>query len=187
MILALDISTSITGYTVIDDSGDILLCKYVVLKDEKEFVSKVSLACDEICHNTSKYHPAIRLLAVEENLQSFRKGFSSAGTINTLARFNGALSYAIASRLKVNLENISVSNARKTVGIKLLKSKYTDKTTKEQVFEQVQAILETTNQQIQWPTRILKSGPRKGVKILEDGCFDMADSIVIALAAMKNL
>jgi hypothetical protein len=185
MILALDISTSITGYTVIDSSGNVKLCKYVKLSAEKDFVRKVQLACDEISKNISEYFPAIKLLAVEENLQSFRRGFSSANTINTLARYNGALSYAMASRLKVPLNNISVSTARKEVGIKLLKSKQTDKTTKEQVLEQVQAIMDKNRQDIQWPTRILKSGPRKGLEVLQDGCYDMADSLVIAYAALS--
>jgi hypothetical protein len=183
MILALDISTSITGYTVIDSFGKIRLCKYVKLSGEKDFVKKVSLACDEICYNLGDYFPAIKLLAVEENLQSFRRGFSSANTINKLARFNGALSFAIADRLKVKLENISVANARKAAGIKLLKSKQTNKTAKEQVLEQVQAILDKQEQQIQWPTKILKSGPRKGQSVIQEGCYDMADSIVIAIAA----
>lgn len=186
MILALDISTSITGYTVIDSSGKIRLCKYVKLTGEKDFVMKVGLACDEICNNIGDYFSTIKLLAVEENLQSFRRGFSSANTINKLARFNGALSFAVADRLKVPLENISVSHARKTTGIKLLKSKQTNKTTKEQVLEQVQAILDKQGQQIQWPTKILKSGPRKGENVIQDGCYDMADSIVIAMAALKQ-
>jgi hypothetical protein len=187
MILALDISTSITGYTVIDQSGNIKLCKYVKLTGEKDFVMKVSLACDEICNNLGDYFPAIKLLAVEENLQSFRRGFSSANTINKLARFNGALSFAVANRLGVRLENISVSSARKEVGIKLLKSKQTDKTTKEQVLEQVTTILDKKGQKIQWPTKILQSGPRKGTEVLQDGCYDMADSLVIAYAAFSMM
>jgi len=34
-----------------------------------------------------------------------------------------------------------------------------------------------------WPTKTLKSGPRKGESVLEPGCYDMADAYVIARAS----
>jgi hypothetical protein len=35
-----------------------------------------------------------------------------------------------------------------------------------------------------WPTKILKSGPRKGQEVLEIGCYDMADAYVIAASSI---
>ena len=37
MILGLDISTSITGYTVLDYDGNILVCDHIDLRKEKDF------------------------------------------------------------------------------------------------------------------------------------------------------
>lgn len=72
---------------------------------------------------------------------------------------------------------INVNNARKLVGIKIDKKDKT-KTTKEKVLEQVQQL----DSRIIWPERTLKSGPRKGLKIFDDCCYDMADAFVIGKA-----
>ena len=52
------------------------------------------------------------------------------------------------------------------------------KNTKEQVLEQVQKL----NSTLMWPKRVLKSGPRKGLEIYDDCCFDRADAWVIGKA-----
>ena len=52
------------------------------------------------------------------------------------------------------------------------------KNTKEQVLEQVQKLASN----IMWPKRTLKSGPRKGIEIFDDCCYDMADAFVIGRA-----
>ena len=41
MILGLDISTSITGYTILDYSGKILACDHIDLRKEKDFFKNV--------------------------------------------------------------------------------------------------------------------------------------------------
>jgi len=45
--------------------------------------------------------------------------------------------------------------------------------------------LATSNQKIQWGTRILKSGPRKGLEIHDNGVYDEVDAIVTGLAYLK--
>ena len=72
---------------------------------------------------------------------------------------------------------INVNNARKLVGIKINK-KDKIKNTKAQVLEQVQKLNET----LTWPRRVLKSGPRKGLEIYDDCCYDRADAYVIGKA-----
>ena len=49
------------------------------------------------------------------------------------------------------------------------------KTTKEKVLEWVSA----DNSSIQWPTKILKSGPNKGLERICNEAYDMADAYVI--------
>ena len=68
--------------------------------------------------------------------------------------------------------------ARKSVGLKI--NRKSDATTKQQVLDWVSLQLEDVG--YQWPVKILKSGPRKGMEVLQPGCYDMADSYVIAKA-----
>ena len=117
-----------------------------------------------------------RGVAIEEPLQSFARGLSSAKTLFTLAKFNGIIQYIVFS-LGLIPTVINVNNARKLVGIKIDKKDKT-KNTKEQVLEQVQNL----NSSLIWPKRVLKSGTRKGLEIYDDCCYDRADAWVIGKA-----
>lgn len=122
----------------------------------------------------------IKQIFVEENLQAFRPGFSSAKTILTLAKFNGITCLLANQEFGIEPIDINVNVARKTVDLKILRGKKTQKNTKQQVFEWV-------NQKIDfdWPIKVLKSGPRKGESIYESCVYDMADAFVIARAGFK--
>lgn len=183
MILALDISTSITGYAIIDKTGLIKVYGHVDLRKEKCFIKKVTKAKEKILSSIEGLD--IEALAIEKNLQAFRRGLSSAQVINTLARFNGALSYAVASTLNIPLTNIDVNQARRSLGFKILREKVCGLSTKEQVKQALDSLLATSNQKIQWGTRILKSGPRKGLEIHDNGVYDEVDAIVTGLAYLK--
>lgn len=183
MILALDISTSITGYSIVSKNGKIQASGSVDLRKKKSFVEKVSHAKNKIIMNCVGYD--IEVVAVEKNLQAFRKGFSSAATIDALARMNGALSYACASFFDVPLKNIDVNEARKKLGIKIVREKICGINKKEQVKRALDGILEASKQKIVWTNKILKGGPRKGQEVLADGVYDEVDAIVIGLAYLK--
>ena len=183
MILALDISTSITGYSVVDRDGKILKSGFVDLRKKKSFVEKVSHAKNEIIMNCVGQD--IQAVAVEKNLQAFRRGFSSAATIDALARMNGAVSYACASFYDAPLKNIDVNEARKKMGIKIPKEKLCGINKKEQVKRALDDILEASGQKMVWTKKILKGGPRKGQEVLADGVYDEVDAIVIGLAYLK--
>ena len=173
MILALDISTSITGFCVFNQWDNVHI-GHVDLRKEKDFFKKVDLIKNKIVELNNKYK--LEAVAIEEPLQSFARGLSSAKTLFTLAKFNGIIQYIVFS-LGIKASVINVNNARKSVGIKINKKDKT-KNTKEQVLEQVQQL----NSTICWPRRVLKSGPRKGLEIYDDCCYDMADAYVIGKA-----
>ena len=171
MLLALDISTSCTGYCIFDedkliDIGSINLSKH------KGLFEKASLVKSEIIKLDDKY--PINRVVVEENLQAFRPGLSSAKTLMTLAQFNGVVRWICHERLEVPVEAINVNTARKNVGLKIDK-KDKSKTTKEKVLDWVSE----DNTSITWPTKILKSGPNKGQKRICNEAYDMADAYVI--------
>ena len=91
MILGLDISTSITGYTVLDYEGKILACDHVDLRKEKNFFKKVEMVYD--CLETLDDTYEIDQVYIEQSLQSFRSGFSSAQTLSLLSKINGIVSW----------------------------------------------------------------------------------------------
>jgi len=181
MILGLDISTSCTGWCVIDDSGKLIDMGHILLTREKTFFDKaqrVKYALSEININYD-----ISKIFIEENLQAFRPGFSSAKTLLTLARFNGVVTYISQLEFLNDPQFINVNAARKELGIKITSKKNGGKPTKEQILCWVTENLNNVNHK--WPTKILKSGPRKNQQILESFCYDMADAYVIALAGLS--
>jgi len=173
MILALDISTSITGFCVFNQ-WDCVHVGHVDLRKEKNFFKKVDLVKEKIIELNEKYN--FEQVAIEEPLQSFKRGLSSAKTLFTLAKFNGNVQYIVYT-IGLIPTVINVNNARKLVGIKIDKKDKT-KTTKEKVLEQVQKL----NSTLMWPKRVLKSGPRKGLEVYDDCCYDRADAWVIGKA-----
>ena len=173
MILALDISTSITGFCVFNQ-WDCIHIGHVDLRKEKDFFKKIDLVKNKI--EELNKHYKFEKVVIEEAFQSFGRGLSSAKTLFTLAKFNGIIQYIVFS-LGIDASVINVNNARKLVGIKIDKKDKT-KTTKEKVLEQVQQL----NSTLMWPKRILKSGPRKGLEIYDDCCYDRADAWVIGKA-----
>ena len=118
MVLGLDISTSITGYTLIDGDKIILngawdTRKY---KDFFEKVTHVKAGLEEI---HKQYGKQIGAIYIEQSLQSFRSGFSSAKTLSTLSRFNGIISWLAFDQYKTKPEYLAATSARKLCGIKV--------------------------------------------------------------------
>ena len=58
---------------------------------------------------------------IEQSLQSFRSGFSSAKTLSTLSRFNGVVSWMCYSLWNLEPQYLAATSARKSCGIKIPK------------------------------------------------------------------
>jgi hypothetical protein len=169
-VIGLDISTSCTGVCCLDSTGKIILIEPIVLTKLGSFVEK----CQHVEKELARISKIVKIdeVYIEQNLSSFRRGLSSAHTINTLARFNGAcdlISYKVFGKPAVSL---NVTNARNHLKIKI---DHKDKTTstKEKVFSWVKACTD-----VDWPKK--KNGD------IKDICFDMADAYVIALAGLHG-
>ena len=74
---------------------------------------------------------------------------------------------------------INVNEARKLNEILVISQKKTTETTKDQVLRQVK---DEIGDAFDFPTKILKSGPRKGLEVTDKVSYDMADAYVIAKA-----
>ena len=182
IILGLDISTSITGYCLMDTDAPLghrlVQAEGIIISHEKDSYRKSVIIRDEF-KNLLEQHK-VDLIVIEENLQAFRRGLSSARTLSTLARFNGIVSFLAQDIFQVPLQMINVNNARKRAGLSV--DRKSDIPIKEQILIWVSE--QADFQDYSWPMKTLKSGPRKGQTVCDKRCFDIADATVICFAAM---
>jgi hypothetical protein len=179
--LGLDISTACIGWCTLGPEGRLAAMGYIPLSKLSGPFQKAQRASDELAMLHLRHD--IGKVFIEENLQAFRPGLSSAKTLLTLARFNGIVSYLTYQQFDFEPEYVNVNAARKSVGLKIIRKSKGGAPAKEQVQEWVSKQID-----FKWPTKELKSGPRKGMVILEPGCYDAADAYVIARAGflMQN-
>lgn len=175
-ILGLDISTSVVGYTILNENNEILECNYLDLSKEKDYYKKVDSFKNLLI--SIKLMHEIDHIGIEDIMSKFSSGKSSAKTIITLARFNGTASYVARDMFGVDPEHINVLRARKlAIGYNPNKNSLADG---EDVKEHIRKIFDK-EYNINWPMMIRK--PEKHAK----QTYDMVDSIVIAKAKLKNL
>ena len=172
MILGLDISTSKIGVCILKNSGELAFLEGLELSKEKNVIKKSELFKSFIEDISTKFD--IKKVLIEENLQAFRPGLSSAKTIVTLARFNGICTYISSIVFDTEPDFVNVNNARKRVGLKI--ERKSTKNTKEQVLD----FVKLKEPKFSWPTKILKGGPNRGNEVLQEKCYDMADAYIIA-------
>ena len=164
MILGLDVSTSITGATIIDEAGNVIHNEAWDLRKHKDFFKKATIVKDRIDSLEASF--AIEKVYIEQSLQSFRSGFSSAKTLSTLSRFNGVVSWLCYNILKIEPEYIAATSARKKCGIKVPKGVKAKQVVIQHVIDNVPDVL----------IEYTKHGNPK------PHCFDKADSWVVAQA-----
>jgi len=119
MILGLDISTSITGYTILDSRGNIIENGAWDTRKYKDFFDKAEVIRQNVAEIHRKYGKQIEHVYIEQSLQAFRSGFSSAKTLSSLSRFNGIVSWLVYALFQIKPEYIAATSARKLCGIKV--------------------------------------------------------------------
>jgi Holliday junction resolvasome RuvABC endonuclease subunit len=172
MILGLDISTSITGVTVLNDKGEIVLCEAIDTRNKNHFPSlfhKAYRVKARLLDLKEEYN--IEHIYIEKNLQTFRSGFSSAKTLSTLAAFNGIVSWVCFETWGEPPEYLSATSARKSCGIKVPRGTKAKKV----VIEHLVA------NEPDFSIEYTKHGNPKPHE------FDRADSLVIARAGYNSL
>ena len=124
MILGLDISTSITGFTVMSEDGKVVCNGAWDTRKFKNIFEKATYVKQELCelHDVYGDHShggIIEHIFIEQSLQSFRSGFSSAKTLSTLSRFNSIVSWMCFDTFEIEPEYVAATSARKLAGIKV--------------------------------------------------------------------
>jgi len=165
-ILGLDISTSITGITVMEN--EVIEDSYFLdTRNKRKFPTlyeKADLLQRSLQSVKNKYN--IKSIFIEQSLQSFRSGFSSAKTLSTLSRFNGIISWQCFEIFQIKPEMIAASTARKKASVQIKRGE----NAKEKVLQFV------LDKYPQVKVEYTKHGNPK------PGTLDMCDSIIIALA-----
>ncbi len=178
--LGLDISTSCTGWCILNGTGEIQEIGYIDTSKEKSLFKKAVIVSDHLDALREKFK--IEDIFIEENLQSFRSGFSSARTISTLAKFNGIVSFLCFEKFRKEPVFLNVNSARKSLNISIKRKKDGGLPVKEQLLEWA-----TRNVKYSWPRKVLKSGPRKGCEVPDPRAYDMIDAYVVAKAGVSGL
>jgi hypothetical protein len=119
LILGLDISTSITGITLLDDNGEVKVMNAIDTRKYKNFFQKAEAVKKVLTDLSNSYK--VEEIFIEQSLQSFRSGFSSAKTLSTLSRFNGIVSWMCYSLWNLEPQYLAATSARKLCGIKVPK------------------------------------------------------------------
>jgi len=167
VLLGLDISTSITGATLVDDIGQVMYCEAWDMRNKNHFpglYGKASFVKGRLLDLKEAY--LIKHIFIEQSLQAFRPGFSSAKTLLTLASFNGIVSYICQDELGIKPEFIGASTARKSNGIKIPRGEKAKKVVLDFVLDnEPDFVVEYTKQENPKP-----------------GSYDRADSLIIARA-----
>ena len=179
--MGLDVSTTTAGWAIFESVDERPILGYISLAKAETLYDKAVIFQDGLEKLLKQY--AVSEIFLEEDLQKFTRGKSSAAVLQKLSRFNGMaslISFQLSGKPPVHL---NVNAARRLVGCKIDRA---DKelTTKEKVFEW--AVNDSMLRDYPWPTRVVFSGPRKGEieKLKEVG--DMIDAYIVAHAGFLS-
>jgi len=170
MILGLDISTSITGFCVLDSSGEIIRSGAWDMRNKNKFKNafeKAEFIKDSLCDIKVQY--PIDKVFIEKPFMFFGSGGSSAKTMSVLQRFNGIISWICYDTFEQTPHYFTAQQARKLNEIKIPRGS------------------DTKKEILKW---VLDKYPDFSVEYTKHGnpkpkYFDIVDAIVIAKAGLK--
>ena len=165
MILGLDISTSITGYALVDENtGQLVEYGSFNLKKCKDVFDKALFMKGSLVELLERHQ--VSKIFIEQPFTFFNSGGSSGKTMATLQRFNGIVSWIVYELLYIVPDYVGATKARKECGIKVPRGQ-----------KAKQVVLE----------HLLQHEPAFKIEYTKHGnpkpqFYDRADSIIIAKA-----
>ena len=168
MILGLDISTSITGYALVDeDTGQLIEYGSFNLKKCKDMFEKGLFIKGNLVELLQRHE--VSKIFIEQPFTFFNSGGSSGKTMATLQRFNGIVSWIVYELLYIIPDYVGATKARKECGIKVPRGKKAKQIVLEYLIDNEKSF------EIEY-TRYGNPKPES---------YDRADAIVIAKAGYK--
>jgi|TARA_Y100000296_G_scaffold21393_1_gene25345 Holliday junction resolvasome RuvABC endonuclease subunit len=177
MILGIDVSTSICGFSVVANN-QILYYNHIDLRKHKGVIKKAQVLKDKIDDLFEAYqcdgehakfgfadYP-IEHIYIEQPFTFFNSGGSSAKTMAILQKFNGVVSWIVYEMFDIEPQYVTAMEARKLCGIKVPRG-----------HKAKQVVLE----------HLLDTEPAFSIEYTSHGnpkpeSYDRADAIVIAKA-----
>lgn len=186
LILGLDISTSVTGYSILEDVKDFDSKKNVIDLNaikfpDVSFWEKTDYVKNILQQLHNKY-PNIQKIVVEEPMKRFATGASSVQTIITLQKFNAIICLFCRDLWKVDPSYINVNNARKRLGLKIQQTKKVGKNAKMQTAEW---LLTHDFAHVVFPNKRGCEACSNSIETIKSYVFDELDSYVIAHGALQ--
>jgi Holliday junction resolvasome RuvABC endonuclease subunit len=176
MIIGLDISTTMVGVAIIDDSGKLVKSDAWDISKAETLFNKAEFIGAEIYSLRSEYN--IAHIFIETALKKFLPGKSRADTIIKLAKFNGIISWLCFDTFDQIPTFINVNTARTLYGLSFPRGTKGPQR-KKMVIESV----------IDKEKNAFSYEMARGGKNFKRGTDDKADAIVIARAGeflLKN-
>tara|TARA_R110001583_G_scaffold57407_2_gene171940 strand:- start:268 stop:789 length:522 start_codon:yes stop_codon:yes gene_type:complete len=169
MILGLDISTSITGYTILDYQGTLVRCSAWDTRNKNKFDSHFKKA-DYIKHEllSIKSQIPVSHVYIEQPFMFFNSGGSSAKTMASLQRFNGIISWICCEIFETTPAYLTAGEARKLCKIRVPRGQKAKKVIMQWVLDNEKDF------DVEYTSR---GNPKPKY-------FDMADSLVMARAGL---
>ena len=169
-VLGLDISSSVVGICFLDSmDGNLIKLTHIEFpKKMKNLFDKTNFFKENFQKYLNEFE--IKNFWIEESLQSFRSGFSSAQTLSMLAKINALISYVVREACSIEPQFVSATSARATCGIKILSKKHG-------------CLIPAKEQAFIWAIKGPLSNivfPQKKTGKYKNYCFDQVDSFVIA-------
>ena len=170
MILGLDISTSITGFCILDGNGEVIRTGVWDMRNKNKYKTvfdKAAYIKDGLKELKVQY--PIDKVIVEKPFMFFGSGGSSAKTMAVLQKFNGIISWICYETFEKKPNYLTAQQARKLNEIKIPRGSHAKK------------------EILKW---VLDNTPGFSVEYTHKGnpkpkYFDIADAIVIAKAGLK--
>jgi hypothetical protein len=180
MILGIDVSTSCTGFAVLDDDKNIIYTSNVKVKDpsKKHINEVVDCFLGELEKINTDYE--ITSICIEKPLFRFTRGKSTANTIARLLQINCLVAYVCEKEFGFTPDHISSSTARDVIGVKfpeIWKKKGFKKKSNDVKQHVLKYVLEIYPDFVYARTR--NDTPAAGV-------FDIVDAIVVARAYIEQ-
>lgn len=170
MILGLDISTSVIGYTILDQNCELIKCEAWDLRNKRYFpdLYDKALHIKSELLNIQQLHN-IEHIYIEEPFVFFKSGGSTAKTMAKLQAFNGIVSWLCRDIFGLSPVHVSPAKARKLNGIKVSRGQKAKEVVLDYLLKNEKSFtIEYTHKGNPKPTS-----------------YDRADSLIIAKAAIK--
>ena len=167
--LGLDCSTNCTGYTIINEEEELIKYGYIDTSKQEEWLDKTEIFTLQLKPMAEEF--CFSAIGIEDILNKFVGGGSSAKTIISLARFNGLATYFCFQMTGVKPEHVNVLRARK---LAMCHSVPRGINSKEYILKYICKL---------YPKIILPRMKRKDA--IDKKAYDICDSVIIALAIKR--